>query len=98
MQVWTLGRWIAKAGHEELFIEAWEAFARSTQEDFPGANAILLRDPQTPNVFFSVGPWESLEQIATWRTSATFVEGVEAIRSHLESFEPHTLDPVVRID
>ena len=58
---------------------------------------MLLHDRDTPNLFISAGPWESLEQIEAWRASTTFTSGVGRIRPHLESFEPHTLDPAVTI-
>lgn len=97
MAVYTVGLWRVKPGEEDAFVAAWRAMATATAGDFPGANAVLLRDRDTPSLFISAGPWESLEQIETWRASTTFSSGVGAIRGHLESFEPHTLDPVVTI-
>jgi hypothetical protein len=38
--------------------------------------ATLLRDREQPHRFISFGPWDSLEQIAQWRSSVTFKEGV----------------------
>jgi len=97
MAVYTVGVWKVKPGEEDAFVSAWRDLAMATAADYAGASAVLLRDRDTPNLFVSAGPWDSLEQIGTWRESTTFTSGVGAIRPHLESFEPHTMDPVVTI-
>ena len=35
MAVYTLGVWTVKPGHEDDFIEAWNALATATVDDFP---------------------------------------------------------------
>ncbi len=97
MTVYTLGVWTVKVGRESEFVEAWRDFAEKTAAEFPAPSAMLLRDLERPNVFISYGPWASLEDIATWRGSATFEQGVARIRDSLDGFEPHTMDPVVAI-
>ncbi len=97
MAVYTVGVWQVKPGGEHAFTAAWGAMATRTAEEFAGATAVLLQDRDTPTLFISAGPWESLDQIETWRSSATFTTGVEALRPHLQSFEPHTMDPVVTV-
>ena len=92
MSLYTAGLWRAKPGHEEEFVAAWHAMAAQTATDFPGAHAELLRDRADPALFLSVGPWAGAEEIDRWRASATFREGIAAIRPHLDSFEPHTMD------
>jgi len=95
--VYTVGFWRVKPGEEDAFIVAWREMASKTASDVPGASAVLLQDRDTPGLFVSSGPWESLEQVESWRASTTFAAGVAAIRPHLDSFEPHTMDPVVTI-
>ena len=97
MKIWTLGRWTAKAGQEDAFVAAWEAFARATKVDAPDTWAVLARDRDIPQVFYSFGPWPSLEAIERWRGSEAFQQGIANVRNHLESFEPHTLDTAVEI-
>lgn len=97
MTVYTVGLWQVKAEEEEAFVAAWHDLASKTKADHPEASVVLLRDRDVPGLFISAGPWESLEQIQTWRASSTFADGVAAIKPHLESFEPHTLDLVVSI-
>ena len=92
MAVYTLGVWTVKDGREQDFIDAWHAMAAATATDFPGASAMLLRDRDTPSVFISSLPWESLDQIEAWRASETFRAGVGEIRELIDNFEPHTMD------
>jgi heme-degrading monooxygenase HmoA len=97
MAIYTLGVWTVKRGREDDFIAAWETMATATAADFPGATATLLRDRDEPLKFISSGPWDSLDQIETWRGSSTFHDGVGRIRDAIEGFEPHTMDLVVTI-
>jgi heme-degrading monooxygenase HmoA len=97
MAVYTVGIWHVRPGDEDTFIAAWRLMATNTAGDFAGATAVLLRDRDEPGLFVSAGPWESLEQIESWRASATFATGVRSIRPYLEQFEPHTMDVVVSI-
>jgi heme-degrading monooxygenase HmoA len=97
MAVYTVGLWKVKPGEEDAFVAAWRDMATATTNEHAGASAVLLRDRNTPNLFISAGPWDSLKQIEEWRASKTFTSGVGTIRPHLESFEPHTMDSVVTI-
>jgi quinol monooxygenase YgiN len=92
MSLYTAGLWRAKPGHEEDFVAAWQAMAARTAAEFPGAHAELLRDRTDPALFLSVGPWADQDEVDRWRSSETFRRGIAAIRPHLDSFEPHTMD------
>jgi quinol monooxygenase YgiN len=92
MGVYTLGIWRVKDGRADDFVRAWLELAEQTQADFPAGTATLLRDRDQPSLFTSFGPWDSLEQIAQWRNSPTFQDGVAKLRELLDSFEPHTMD------
>ena len=98
MAVYTLGIWTVRPGREEEFIAAWKDLAVRTKSDFPEATAVLLRDRDQANRFISSGPWESLDQVRAWRSSAAFRDSIARIQELLESFEPHTMDPVVTIE
>jgi len=98
MAVYTLGVWTVRPGAEDDFLAAWRDMASNTAADFPSATAVLLRDRDRPNLFISYGPWQSLEEIESWRGSASFRDGVARIRTSLETFEPHTMDPVVTVE
>lgn len=96
MSVYTMGIWQAKPGREDEFVAAWWEFARWSSQEFEvkgSTGPLLLRDREQPGRFVSVGPWETVEQIAAWRAHPAFQERV-GIRDFLESFTPATLDPV----
>ena len=95
-EVWTLGRWTVIPGKEDDFAAAWRELADWTAGQFATAGAMLLRDRDQPNVFFSFGPWPDLETVGQWRGSNGFQQRISVIRGLLESFEPHTLDPVAK--
>lgn len=76
---------------------SWQDLADWTVAEFPEAQGTLLRDREAPNVFFSFGPWRDLDQALAWRASEGFRQRVTRLRQLLESFEPHLLDPVIRV-
>lgn len=97
--LFTSGRWTVKAGSEDRFVAAWEEFARWTKENVAGAGWVfLLRDRSQPNLFVSIGPWESESAVEAWRASEGFQSRVARIRELLDGFEPSTLTPVVQLE
>lgn len=98
MSVYTVGVWTVKPGREDEFVDAWREMAVRTREEYPGRSATLLRDRRTPNLFIGSGPWESMEQIEQWRLrSPAFGSFISHVRELIESFTPHTMDPVAMI-
>jgi heme-degrading monooxygenase HmoA len=98
-QLYTHGRWLVKKGRQERFQAAWQEMADWTNAEINGAvagEARLLQDLDDPALFFSFGPWDSLEAIQAWRADPGFQERVGRIRELLESFEPHTLRMVAQ--
>jgi heme-degrading monooxygenase HmoA len=96
-QLYTHGRWVVKEGQQERFQAAWQELAEWTNAEISGAvggEARLLQDLDDPTLFFSFGPWDSLQSIQSWRADSGFQERVRRIRDLLESFEPHTLQMV----
>ncbi len=91
-EIYTVGIWNVKSGCEEEFVAAWRAMGKATVAEFPAAHGRLLRDVDNPGRFVSFGPWESLETVDAWRTSAAFQEGVARIRELLDAFEPGTYE------
>ena len=66
--VYTLGRWVVKAGEEAAFIEAWKelgAFFLSLPE--PPGQGSLVQSATEPQLFYSFGPWPSAEAVAAMR-------------------------------
>jgi heme-degrading monooxygenase HmoA len=96
--LYTVGIWIVKPGKEDEFVKAWSALAEWTKSTFEGAgSATLLRDQGQPNRFVSFGPWRSEADIAQWRSSDRFRDGVSAVRPLLEEFQPGTFTAVYKL-
>ena len=98
-QLYTHGRWVVKEGQQERFQAAWQELAEWTNANVEGAvggEARLLQDLDDPRLFYSFGPWETLEAIQAWRGADGFQERVGRVRELLDSFEAHTLRLVVQ--
>jgi heme-degrading monooxygenase HmoA len=98
-QLYTHGRWVVKEGQQERFQAAWQELAEWTNANVEGAvggEARLLQDLDDPGLFYSFGPWETLEAIQAWRAADGFQERVGRIRELLDSFEARTLRLVVQ--
>jgi hypothetical protein len=67
-QPYTLARWLVREGQQEAFVAAWRqlaAFFLSLRE--PPRWGTLLRSADDPLLFYSFGPWPSMETIAAMR-------------------------------
>jgi heme-degrading monooxygenase HmoA len=95
--VWTHGVWRVKPGREDEFVEAWQELAREGMAELDTVEPpTLLRDRERPTEFVSFGPWQDLEEVERFRSSAAFHRGQERMRDLLESFTPRTLDEISR--
>ncbi len=93
---YTQGIWQVQPGRAEDFIAAWTEFAVWTSENVPGAGrGTLLRDLDDPNRFVSLGPWDSLDALESWRSLDGWKQRVEQIGEMLAGFQPATLELVV---
>ena len=65
---YTLARWLVHPGNEETFIAAWRelgtVFLSLPQ---PTTWGLLLRSADQPQLFYSFGPWPSLDAIRATR-------------------------------
>ncbi len=65
---YTLARWLVHPGNEETFVAAWQelgtVFLSLPQ---PTSWGLLLRSADQPNLFYSFGPWPSLDAIRAMR-------------------------------
>jgi hypothetical protein len=67
-QPYTLARWLVREGQQEAFVAAWRqlaVFFLSLRE--PPRWGTLLRSAEDPRLFYSFGPWPSMETIAAMR-------------------------------
>jgi heme-degrading monooxygenase HmoA len=65
---YTHARWRVKPGREQEFIEAWRAMG-AIFGSLPNAigHGTLIRSLDDSTLFFSFGPWRSLEDIMSMR-------------------------------
>ena len=64
----TLARWLVHPGREAAFVAAWRELAASFLGlAQPPPWGLLLRSAEEPRLFYSFGPWPSLEAIASMR-------------------------------
>lgn len=68
-EVYTLGEWRVKAGREADFIAAWQALGRYFAElPNPPGEGTLVQSVDDPQLFYSFGPWDRLEDIEEMRS------------------------------
>jgi hypothetical protein len=66
--VHTLGVWRIKPGHEAEFVEAWKALAEVfSQLPRPPGTGTLIQSVTEPELFYSFGPWDRLEDVQAMR-------------------------------
>jgi heme-degrading monooxygenase HmoA len=88
-QPYTVGKWIAKAGKENLFISEWEAFAKWTARTQAGVGiGNLIQNRDRCQEFISFGPWENYGAIKAWRESPEFKAFAVKVRELCEDFQP----------
>jgi hypothetical protein len=67
-QPYTLARWHVRAGEEAAFVAAWHGLAAAFLAlKAPPRWGTLLRSTEDPRLFYSFGPWPSVETIAAMR-------------------------------
>ncbi len=80
--VYTLGVWRVKPGQEPAFIAAWRALGRIFADlpQPPGGKGTLLQSLSDPTLFYSFGPWRSLDDIQAMRDNPQAQEGIALLR------------------
>ena len=89
---YTHTTWHVQPGMEDEFVERWRAWVDWSRRKGFKAQALLLRDVENPQTFVSLGPWESVAAVRSWRTLPGYEERVAQLSEVVESFEPHTLE------
>jgi hypothetical protein len=87
-QPYTLARWRVTSGHEEAFVAAWHelaAFFLSLKA--PPRWGTLLRSVDDPRLFYSFGPWPSMETIAAMRAHPGAVGAIGKLTALCEETE-----------
>jgi heme-degrading monooxygenase HmoA len=88
-EYYTLGVWRAKEGREDELVETWKAIgdAFASLPDPPGTGT-LLQSLDDPTLFYSFGPWPSLEAIQAMRSFEPAREAIARMQEVCEEARP----------
>ena len=94
---YTLALWRVKEGREEEFVQAW----KGELADYflglpnpPGEPGALIRSVEDPQVFYSFGAWQSLEDIQKMRSDPRTPEMIGKLAALCEEAKPGTFQVV----
>ena len=98
MTVYSSGRWHAKEGEEDAFVQEWTEFARWLST-FEGAGTPRLTlDVSDPGRYLSFADWTSIEAMHAWKSHPEFPARMSRVRQHTSEFQPEELELVVEIE
>ncbi len=87
-QPYTLARWRVAAGNEDAFVAAWrELAAVFLALKAPPRWGTLLRSVDDPRLFYSFGPWPSMETIAAMRAHPAAAGAIGRLEALCEEAE-----------
>lgn len=80
-QVYTLGTWHIREGLQQEFITAWKELGEifSALPSPPSGKGILIQSLTDPTLFYSFGPWKSLEALEAMRGDHRSQEGIRKL-------------------
>lgn len=85
---YTHAMWKVRPGDEALFVEAWRGLADAFLSlPVPATRGTLIQSLDDPSLFYSFGPWESIEDIQAMRSNP---QAQAAIRRVVELCEQAT--------
>ena len=79
-QIYTLGAWQVKEGKQQEFIGAWKELGEvfGALPDPPG-KGILIQSTSNPALFYSFGPWNSMEAVEAMRNNPEAQQGIRKL-------------------
>ncbi|RQW83675.1 MAG: hypothetical protein EHM79_15605 [Geobacter sp.] len=90
---YTSGSFIVRQGQEKDFIDAIEAVAEWTIENYSSVSEItLFRDQTRIGRFFTLFRWDDEESIDAWRADPEFGVYMTQIREHCEKVDVSSLE------
>ena len=91
----TLARWLVKPGQEAAFVAAWQelgaVFLGLPQ---PTRWGLLLRSVEDPRLFYSFGPWPSLDAIRAMRADPRTAAAMGRLTALCEGASPGAYEVV----
>lgn len=96
---YTHAMWKVKEGKEEEFVRAWEALGYVfTALPNASKHGTLIQSVTDPTLFYSFGPWESLEAISAMRSDPQAQLAIRAVVDLCEQATPGNYRVVRQID
>ncbi|MDP9342000.1 MAG: antibiotic biosynthesis monooxygenase [Actinomycetota bacterium] len=99
MEVYTLGVWRVREGKESEFVEAWRRlggyFRNLPNPPGPGT---LVQSVDDPRLFYSFGPWRSLDDIAMMRSAPDTPGALARLAALCDEAKPGTFRVVARVE
>ena len=85
---YTLACWKVKEGNEEQFINSWREMGNAfTSIPRASIKSKLIQSLKDPTLFYSFGPWQSLEDIELMNTDPQAQKIVQKVMDLCDSFE-----------
>jgi hypothetical protein len=88
-EVYTLGVWRVKPDQEEAFIAAWKELGDYFLSlPMPPGQGHLLQSFDDPRLFYSFGPWPSLEAVQAMRANPATPEKIRKLAALCDEATP----------
>ena len=94
----TLASWYILEGQEAEFLRVWkDELASAFLALDPSANGTLIQSLDDPRLFYSFGPWDSLEKMRVVRADPNVGNAINKLVSLCEEAKPGPFRVVLRI-
>jgi heme-degrading monooxygenase HmoA len=79
---YSFNLWKIKDGNEQEFLDIWEnELAKTFVELNPYSKATLVQSTDSPNIYYSFGPWIKLDELQAARSSKDYRSAVSKLVS-----------------
>lgn len=96
---YTHALWNIKEGKTEEFIAAWKQFGNALSQipNSPPVQGTLIQSLADPQVFYSFGPWETLEDINAMRSDENVKKALSLILELCQEAKPGNYKTVLQL-
>ncbi len=97
---YTHALWHVQEGKTEAFLQAWQQFGKALSQvpNSPQVRGTLIQNINDPLVFYSFGPWESLEDIQAMRSDENVRKALSSILELCSEAEPGQFKTVMQLE
>jgi quinol monooxygenase YgiN len=96
-EFYTHALWRVKEGKQEQFVEAWKTLAQVFMK-LPGTGqGTLIQSISDPALFYSFGPWESVDAIEAMRRDPDALRAIQDLRELCEEATPGSYRLVLQV-